>query len=131
MHKTASQVYKGLAGLIYLEDEVSEKLNIPKTYGVDDFPIVIQDKKLTTDGQLTYSTTHMEKIHGKSGGYLMINGIISPFVEVPNGLVRLRVVNGSNATNYDIDLNGEQFYRKRWWIIKYSYFYEKTDFSSW
>lgn len=111
MHKTASQVYKGLAGLIYLEDEVSEKLNIPKTYGVDDFPIVIQDKKLTTDGQLTYSTTHMEKIHGKSGGYLMINGIISPFVEVPNGLVRLRVVNGSNATNYDIDLNGEQFYQ--------------------
>ena len=111
MHKTASQVYKGLAGLIYLEDEQSENLNIPKTYGIDDFPIVIQDKKLTKNGELSYSTTHMEKIHGKSGGYLMINGIISPYVEVPNGLIRLRVVNGSNATNYDIDLGDEEFYQ--------------------
>lgn len=111
MHKTASQVYKGLAGLIYLEDEQSESLKIPKTYGVDDFPIVIQDKKLTKDGELTYSTTHMEKIHGKSGGYLMINGIISPYIEIPNGLMRLRVVNGSNATNYDIDLNDQEFYQ--------------------
>lgn len=111
MHKTASQVYKGLAGLIYLEDEQSENLNIPKTYGVDDFPIVIQDKKLTKNGELSYSTTHMEKIHGKSGGYLMINGVISPYVEVPNGFIRLRVVNGSNATNYDIDLGDEEFYQ--------------------
>lgn len=111
MHKTASQVYKGLAGLIYLEDEQSENLNIPKTYGVDDFPIVIQDKKLTKNGELSYSTTHMEKIHGKSEGYLMINGVISPYVEVPNGLIRLRVVNGSNATNYDIDLGDEEFYQ--------------------
>ncbi|MGL5188319.1 MAG: multicopper oxidase family protein, partial [Cetobacterium sp.] len=111
MHKTASQVYKGLAGLIYLEDDISENLNIPKTYGVDDFPIVIQDKKLTVDGQLTYSTTHMEKIHGKSGGSLMINGIISPYIDILNGLTRLRVVNGSNATNYDIDLDGKEFYQ--------------------
>lgn len=111
MHKTASQVYKGLAGLIYLEDEQSQNLNIPKTYGVDDFPIIIQDKKLTKDGELTYSTTHMEKIHGKSGGHLMINGVISPYIDIPNGLIRLRIVNGSNATNYDIDLNGKDFYQ--------------------
>lgn len=53
----------------------------------------------------------MEKIHGKSGGYLMINGIISPYIEIPNGLIKLRVVNGSNATNYDIDLNNQEFYQ--------------------
>lgn len=41
----------------------------------------------------------------------MINGVISPYVEVPNGLIRLRVVNGSNATNYDIDLGDEEFYQ--------------------
>lgn len=61
MHKTAKQVYKGLAGLIYLEDENTDKLNLPKTYGVDDFPLVIQDKKLSLDGKLEYTTTHMEK----------------------------------------------------------------------
>lgn len=111
MHKTASQVYKGLAGLIYLEDSNSAQLNIPKTYGIDDFPIVIQDKKLDNNGQLTYKTTKMEKIHGKSGGYLMINGVISPYINVPNGLVRLRVINGSNATNYNVDFSGENFFQ--------------------
>lgn len=111
MHKTASQVYKGLAGLLYLEDENSKELDIPKTYGKDDFPIVIQDKKIYEDGSLEYKTTKMEKIHGKSGGYLMINGIISPYVNVVDGFVRLRVVNGSNATNYNVDFNGEEFYQ--------------------
>lgn len=111
MHKTAKQVYKGLAGLIYLEDENTDKLNLPKTYGVDDFPLVIQDKKLSLDGKLEYTTTHMEKIHGKSGGYLMVNGIISPFVEIPQGFTRFRVINGSNATNYEIDLQGKKFYQ--------------------
>lgn len=111
MHKTAGQVYKGLAGLIYLNDEASSQLEIPKSYGIDDFPLVIQDKKLGNNGELTYSTTKMEKIHGKAGGYLMINGIISPYIEVPNGLVRLRIVNGSNASNFNIDLQGEEFYQ--------------------
>ncbi|MGL4910285.1 MAG: multicopper oxidase family protein [Cetobacterium sp.] len=109
MHKTASQVYKGLAGLIYLEDDESDKINIPKTYGFDDFPIIIQDKQIDNNGQLEYSVTEMDKLHGKSGGYLMINGIISPFVDIPNGVVRLRVVNGSNAANYNINFNGINF----------------------
>ena len=111
MHKTAGQVYKGLAGLIFLEDKDSKNLDIPKTYGFNDFPLVIQDKKLSEDGQLQYSTTHMEKIHGKSGGYLMINGVISPYLNIPQGMTRLRIVNGSNATNFDIDLNGKEFYQ--------------------
>lgn len=40
---TATQVYKGLAGLFYVDDEVSKSLNIPKEYGVNDIPLVIQD----------------------------------------------------------------------------------------
>lgn len=111
MHKTASQVYKGLAGLIYLEDEESKNLNIPKEYGVNDFPLIIQDKKLSAEGELEYKTTHMEKIHGKSGGYLIINGIISPYLDIQNGVTRLRLVNGSNATNFNIDLDGKEFYQ--------------------
>ena len=111
MHKTAKQVYKGLAGLIYLEDDNTSKLNLPKTYGVDDFPLVIQDKKIDSNGKLEYTTNHMEKIHGKSGGYLMVNGVISPYINISKGLTRLRVINGSNATNYNINLRGKKFYQ--------------------
>lgn len=111
MHKTAGQVYKGLAGLIYLNDEASKNLNIPKTYGIDDFPIVIQDKEIGQNGELEYKTDAQEKLHGKSGGYLLINGIASPFVDIPNGIVRLRVLNGSNATDYKINFGGAKFYQ--------------------
>lgn len=111
MHKTAQQVYKGLAGLIYLSDEKSNELAIPREYGFNDFPIVIQDKKLSSEGKLEYKTNHMEKIHGKSGGYLMVNGIVSPYMNIPKGLTRLRVINGSNATNYNIDLSNRSFFQ--------------------
>lgn len=111
MHKTAKQVYKGLAGLIYLENKGSSELNLPNNYGVNDFPLIVQDKKLDSEGKLKYNTSHMEKIHGKSGGFLMINGTISPFINIPNGFTRLRIVNGSNATNYNIDLLGKEFYQ--------------------
>jgi blue copper oxidase len=47
LHKTGEQVYKGLAGLFYIDDDVSDSLNIPNDYGVNDIPLVIQDKKLT------------------------------------------------------------------------------------
>lgn len=111
MHKTAKQVYNGLAGLIYLEDEMSDTLKIPKTYGVDDFPLVIQEKKFDEKGNLEYLPSKMDKVHGNTGGYMMINGIVSPYLNVASGVVRFRVVNGSNATNYKIELGGNDFYQ--------------------
>lgn len=47
-NRTAQQVYNGLAGMWLVEDEVSKSLSIPNHYGVDDFPIIIRDKRPTT-----------------------------------------------------------------------------------
>jgi Putative multicopper oxidases len=44
MHKTGPQVYHGLAGMFIIDDDESKKLNLPSEYGVDDFPVIIQDK---------------------------------------------------------------------------------------
>lgn len=46
--KTAQHVYRGLAGLFIVEDEESKKL--PSEYGVNDIPIIIQDKLFKGDG---------------------------------------------------------------------------------
>ncbi|HHK74202.1 MAG TPA: hypothetical protein ENJ57_03440, partial [Rhizobiales bacterium] len=43
-HKTGEQVWKGLAGLMLVEDETSDKLDLPREYGVDDIPLVLQDR---------------------------------------------------------------------------------------
>jgi len=54
MDKTAEHVYKGLAGLIIIEDEESQKLDLPKEYGVDDIPLVLQDRFFDKAGQIYY-----------------------------------------------------------------------------
>lgn len=48
MGLTGEHAYMGLAGLFVIEDEVSDNLLIPDTYGVDDFPIVLQDRRFST-----------------------------------------------------------------------------------
>lgn len=42
--KTAEQVYNGLAGLIYIEDDNSKSLGLPDEYGKNDIPLIFQDK---------------------------------------------------------------------------------------
>lgn len=105
LHKTGEQVYKGLAGLFYIEDDESDNLNIPKTYGVNDFPIVIQDRNLMRDGQLSYDLNMMSFMHGMQGDTPLVNGAFEPYLEVPKGKVRLRILNGSNARVFQLKLS--------------------------
>ncbi len=39
--KTGSQVNQGPAGLIYVEDDEQNSLNLPSEFGVDDLPYVM------------------------------------------------------------------------------------------
>src|SRR5699024_8788489 len=48
--KTAKQVYEGLAGLIFIEDEKEDHYE----YGINDFPLIVQDRMFTEDKQLDY-----------------------------------------------------------------------------
>ena len=42
--KTDLQVSKGLAGLIIVKDNTEASLSLPRTYGEDDFPLIVQSK---------------------------------------------------------------------------------------
>jgi blue copper oxidase len=48
---TAQEVIKGLAGLLIVDDEEVARLPLPTRWGVDDIPLVIQDRRFTPDGQ--------------------------------------------------------------------------------
>jgi FtsP/CotA-like multicopper oxidase with cupredoxin domain len=51
MHnKTGEQVWRGLAGVIIVEDEKTKSLNLPNEYGVDDIPVVLQERRFNRDG---------------------------------------------------------------------------------
>lgn len=99
------QVYRGLAGLWIIEDEISTSLPLPKNYGVDDFPIIIQDKHIRASGEQRYDPPESG---GFLGDILLVNGVQNPYLEVPRGWVRLRMVNASNARRYDLRLSDDR-----------------------
>lgn len=112
MHKTGEQVYKGLAGLFYIDDEVTDSLNIPKEYGVNDVPLVIQDKRLDSSGKIEYNLGMHDVMMGFKGDTNLVNGAINPYLEVPRGKMRLRLLNGSNARIYEfVFSNNQKFYQ--------------------
>src|SRR5699024_6401205 len=103
--QTGRQVYKGLAGLFLIEDEDSDRLDIPKEYGVDDVPLVIQDKRFNSDGSFEYDLGMRDVMNGLQGETMLVNGAVNPFLEVPRGMMRLRLLNGSNASVYELNFS--------------------------
>jgi blue copper oxidase len=99
---TARQVYGGLAGMMIVSDGGDRDRGLPATYGVDDLPIVLQDKRFGRSGELVYEPTMMDLMHGFHGDTLLVNGVIEPLANVPAGLVRLRLLNAANARSFDL-----------------------------
>ena len=112
MGKTVEQVYHGLAGVIIIDDDLSDALDLPKTYGVDDIPVVLQDKFFDENGQIDYSPSRMQIMRGYTGGYMLANGVINPHLDVPAKKVRFRLLNGSNGSLYRLEFTDKhEFYQ--------------------
>lgn len=94
------QVEMGMAGLIYVEDPTdSMHTKLPHTYGVDDFPIIIQERKFKkVNNELVIDTA------GHNGNVTIINGVKLPYLNVPAQMVRFRILNGSGKFAYYLGL---------------------------
>jgi FtsP/CotA-like multicopper oxidase with cupredoxin domain len=84
-----------------LDDPDAEELTLPAEYGVDDIPLIIQDKRLHDDGELDFSQGLISPT-GRLGGTILVNGTYDPYVEVGNEHVRFRLLNASNARIYKV-----------------------------
>ena len=100
--KTGHQVAMGLAGLVLIEDEEIRKLMLPKQWGIDDVPVIIQDKQFSADGQVDYQLDIMTAAVGWFGDTLLTNGAIYPQHAALRGWLRLRLLNGCNARSLNI-----------------------------
>jgi FtsP/CotA-like multicopper oxidase with cupredoxin domain len=94
--QTEEQVYRGLAGMFILDDPDTVASGLPNTYGLDDIPVIVQDKQFTADGQLSLRNDGNEI--GVLGSTTMANGSIQ---QVTTEKVRLRLLNGSTARIYN------------------------------
>jgi FtsP/CotA-like multicopper oxidase with cupredoxin domain len=96
---TEEHVYRGLAGMFILDDAETAATQLPSRYGVDDIPVIVQDKALNRDGELIMDNEGNEI--GMLGSTILVNGTIGPYQEVTSELTRLRLLNGSTARTYD------------------------------
>ncbi len=95
--KTEIQISKGLAGMIIVRDNIEAAYTLPRRYKVDDFPLIVQSKAFDVLYQFA-TATHEDSI-------MMVNGTIKPFLQVPQQVVRLRLLNASADRTYNFGLS--------------------------
>ncbi|MFD6858442.1 multicopper oxidase family protein [Rhodococcus sp. NPDC060090] len=98
---TASHVYRGLAGMFLVDDQDGPVL--PDEYGVDDIPVIVQDKKFNGN-QLDEDGAVFANV-GTLGDEILVNGTPGAFLDVTTERVRLRLLNASNARIYNFSFD--------------------------
>ena len=90
--KTDLHVSKGLAGMIIIKDSAEAAITLPRTYGVDDFPLIVQTKSFDVLNQVAIATAY--------DTVPMVNGIVDPYLDAPAQVVRLRLLNGASDRSF-------------------------------
>jgi FtsP/CotA-like multicopper oxidase with cupredoxin domain len=91
---------------MFILDEPDGQTALPNDYGVDDIPIVVQDKQFD-DGRLDEGRSVLGDV-GVLGDTIAVNGVNGPYLEVTTSLVRLRLLNASNARLYNFAFADER-----------------------
>lgn len=99
---TARQVQMGLAGVLQLDDGQDDARGLPASYGIDDLTLVLQDRRFDRRGRIDYDPGMPDRMMGFLGDTMVINGQVGATAVVPRAIVRLRLLNGSNARIYPL-----------------------------
>jgi bilirubin oxidase len=102
--KTHEHVQKGVAGFIIVRDDVEEALTLPRTYGLDDFPIVVQTKAIDANNQIV--------IESELDTALFVNGTNKAYLDAPAQMVRLRLLNGSSMRYYNFGFSNNMTFHQ-------------------
>ena len=97
---TEEQVTNGAAGFIIVRDADEAELELPRTYGVDDIPIVIQSRAFDSDNQFMTNTA--------ADNIILCNATIDAFLDAPAQVVRLRLLNGSTERLYNLGFSDDR-----------------------
>ncbi|WP_267201784.1 multicopper oxidase family protein [Limosilactobacillus kribbianus] len=102
---TAEQVWHGLAGGAIVQDEHEASLPLPRNYGVDDIPLILQDRRFHENNQWDYRADYDPD--GVAGPTPMINGTINPYFDVTTQRVRLRFLDGANRREFRLHFSDD------------------------
>jgi FtsP/CotA-like multicopper oxidase with cupredoxin domain len=99
--RVAKHTALGIGGLFIVEDDEERALGLPS--GEREIALIIQDKKLDRNGHLQYEDPIL--MGGQTGAEPFVNGVRRPYVEVDSALHRFRILNGSNARIFRLELS--------------------------
>ncbi len=105
MGQTADQTYRGLAGLYIIDDADSRALPLPDQYGVNDIPVIIQDKNLNADGSLNFAVSDTIGDQERLGNIILIN-MMGQFVVTKPGQQSQVAVGGVYDTSAYTGISG-------------------------
>jgi len=94
-HRTGEQTYRGIGGLLLVQDEEESGLGLPS--GIRELPLILQDRRVDAQGVPVYDPQGAAMMAGVMGPEGFANGTRRAFVEVDTAVYRLRILNGSNA----------------------------------
>ncbi|MFD5318495.1 multicopper oxidase family protein [Streptomyces sp. NPDC127098] len=105
---TEVHVYRGLGGLLYIDDDETTSDLLPNRYGEDDVPLIVQDKTFDEQGQIVETG---RRGVGMLGTTLLVNGQYRPTFRVTSELTRFRILNASTARSYNFGFSdGRSFH---------------------
>ena len=110
---TGYQVYQGLAGMLIVEDDTSDMLALPRSYGRDDIPLILQDRRFHEDGRLMHFPDDWNPATDpalRKGGHFLVNSVEAPLLKVGAQVIRLRLLNASNARIYNLGFSDERIF---------------------
>ncbi len=90
---TEEQITKGIGGLIIVRDSIESALALPRSYGVDDIPLVLTDRDFSTSNQFTMVPY---------GDSMLTNMTLRAQYQVPAQVVRFRILNGAIERSYNL-----------------------------
>lgn len=95
---TGGQTYYGLAGLLIVREPFEREIALPER----ELGLVLQDRRISEDGQLVFKRSMMDDMNGVLGDRVLVNGVDDAAFKVAPRAYRLRVANVSNARIYKL-----------------------------
>jgi blue copper oxidase len=95
---TNKHVSRGATGMIIVRDSIESTLALPRTYGTDDFPLIVQTKSFDTSNQISFDNPFDSTV--------VVNGSIDPILNAPAQVIRLRILNAASERVFNIGFQG-------------------------
>jgi spore coat protein A len=102
-------IFAGLLGSFIVRDEVEAKLNLPA--GEFEIPLILCDRSFDEDAQLNYPVSPRPGapwVPEFFGDVMLVNGKLSPYLDVKAASYRLRILNACNARFINLTLDNGQ-----------------------